>query len=107
MADSRGELFGFCPLGGSPTPFGQGLFPSGAHISYMTSVSAVHAEFVCSPSVLFFNGDWTRTKVWGGCMILRVSVEGRGSWLIGKRRFGGDSVVLKIGWVSGSSSSMA
>lgn len=44
----------------------------------MTGVSAVHAEFVCSPSVLFFSGDWTRTKVWAGCMTLRVSVEGKG-----------------------------
>lgn len=27
--------------------------------------------------------------------------------MVGEGRFGGDSVVLKIGWVSGSSSSMA
>lgn len=76
MADSRGELFGFCPLGGSPAPFRQGLFPWGGTHQLYDRRLAVHAEFVCSPSVLFFSGDWTRTKIWGGCMILRVSVEG-------------------------------
>lgn len=77
MADNYEDLFGICPLGGSPTTFGQGLFPFSGRRQFCDRGSRSTCIGCWLGGAPFPHGGRTLTKLLGRRRCLHSPRRGR------------------------------